>query len=185
MKNQDKIQWVDIEDVIPFSNNSRTHSDSQVGQIAALIREYGWTQPIVVSPDLTILAGHGRLAAARKLKEKKVPVIVLDGLSDAQKRAYVIADNKVAMNSGWDVDLLKAELEHLSEVDFDLSLLGFDTSELGTLMGLDDEDIEEGEDESDQLKDSFDIVVKCDSENKQIELLDEFQSRGLECRALV
>lgn len=123
-----------IGDLIPFARNSRTHSDEQVAQIAASIREFGWTNPILVDGDNGIIAGHGRLMAARKLGMAEVPVIVLDHLTDAQKRALVIADNKLALNAGWDFDLLASEIEGLTEEGFDTSLLGFSEDELAKLM---------------------------------------------------
>lgn len=123
-----------IGDLIPFARNSRTHSDEQVAQIAASIREFGWTNPILVDGANGIIAGHGRLAAARKLGMAEIPVIVLDHLTDAQKRALVIADNKLALNAGWDTELLSSEIEGLGEEGFDLSLLGFNEAELAALL---------------------------------------------------
>ena len=120
--------------LIPFARNSRTHSDEQVAQIAASIREFGWTNPILVDGDNGIIAGHGRLAAARKLGITEVPVVVLDHLTDAQKRALVIADNKLALNAGWDFELLSSEIEGLGSDGFDLSLLGFNEAELAALL---------------------------------------------------
>lgn len=131
--------------LVPFARNSRTHFDEQVAQIAASIREFGWTNPILVDGENGIIAGHGRLMAARKLGMEQVPVIVLDHLTDAQKRALIIADNKLALNAGWDMDLLSSEIEGLGEEGFDLSLLGFNEDELAALLaekteGLTDED---------------------------------------------
>lgn len=120
--------------LIPFARNSRTHSDEQVAQIAASIREFGWTNPILVDGDNGIIAGHGRLAAARKLGIAEVPVVVLDHLTDAQKRALVIADNKLALNAGWDFELLASEIEGLGSDGFDLTLLGFNEDELAALL---------------------------------------------------
>lgn len=123
-----------VADLIPFARNSRTHSDEQVAQIAASIREFGWTNPILVDGENGIIAGHGRLAAARKLGIDRVPVVVLDHLTDAQKRALVIADNKLAMNAGWDNDLLSSELQGLAEEGFDMDLIGFSDDELAALL---------------------------------------------------
>ena len=111
--------------LIPFAKNARTHSDAQVAQIAASIREFGWTNPILVDGDNGIIAGHGRLLAARKLGMATVPVIELAGLSEAQKRALVIADNKLALNAGWNDELLGLEIGELEHLGFDLSLAGF------------------------------------------------------------
>jgi DNA modification methylase len=141
-----KIEQVRVENLIPYAKNSRTHSDAQVAQIAASIKEFGWTNPILVDGDKGIIAGHGRLMAARKLGMIEVPVIELKGMTATQKKAYVIADNQLAMNSGWDIGLLSVELEELQSEDFDLELLGFDEKELNKLLepdvveGLTDED---------------------------------------------
>lgn len=129
-----EIIWRDIGDLLPYARNSRTHSDAQVAQIAGSIREFGWTNPILVDADGTIIAGHGRVMAARKLGEQQVPVITLGHMTDAQRRAYVIADNQLAMNAGWDADMLKVEIAELADADFDLSLLGFDDKVLAGLM---------------------------------------------------
>jgi site-specific DNA-methyltransferase (adenine-specific) len=141
-----QITEVAVEALIPYAKNSRTHDDAQVAQIAASIKEFGWTNPILVDGDKGIIAGHGRLMAARKLGLTKVPVIELKDMTEAQKKAYVIADNKLAMNAGWDMDFLKLELQDLEDADFDLSLTGFDDKELDQLLappieeGLTDED---------------------------------------------
>lgn len=119
-----------IEQLIPYVNNARTHSDEQVAQIAASIKEFGWTNPILVDGDNGIIAGHGRLAAARKLKMDKVPTIQLADLSEAQKKALILADNKLALNSGWDMDLLSIEFEQIKEMDFDVEIIGFSEDEI-------------------------------------------------------
>ena len=129
-----QIQQKQIKDLIPYINNSRTHSDDQVAQIAASIKEFGWTNPILIDGTNGIIAGHGRLAAARKLGMDIVPVIELSYLSESQKKALIIADNKLALNAGWDTTILSLELESLQETDFDLSLLGFSDKELNELL---------------------------------------------------
>jgi DNA modification methylase len=129
-----KIEQRSVAKLIPYAANSRTHSDAQVAQIAASIKEFGWTNPILVSGDNSIIAGHGRLMAARKLDMEEVPVIVLDHLSKAQQRALVIADNQLAMNAGWDMNMLKAEIEDLNLENFNLELLGFDDDFLDGLL---------------------------------------------------
>lgn len=141
-----KLEWRDIATLIPYARNSRTHSDDQVAQIAASIKEFGWTNPILVDGDNGIIAGHGRIYAARKLGHTQVPVIELTGLTDAQKKAYVIADNKLALNAGWDNEMLALEIQELTDEGFDTSLLGFNPDELNALLepdvieGLTDED---------------------------------------------
>lgn len=137
--NELKVEYKNIKELIPYCNNSRTHSDEQVQQIASSIKEFGFTNPVLIDEQGGIIAGHGRVMAAKKLGLAEVPCIVLDGLSEAQKKAYIIADNKLALNSGWDADMLKVEMERLSELGFDLSLTGFDDIELsGIFDGAED-----------------------------------------------
>jgi site-specific DNA-methyltransferase (adenine-specific) len=141
-----KITQKKVESLIPYVKNSRTHSDAQVAQIAASIKEFGWTNPILVDGDNGIIAGHGRLLAARKLGYKEVPTIELADLTETQKRAYIIADNRLALNAGWDNEMLTIELNDLLADGFALELLGFDPKELNALLepeivqGLTDED---------------------------------------------
>jgi DNA modification methylase len=127
-----------VDRLIPYARNPRTHSDTQVAQIASSIREFGFNNPILVDTKAGIIAGHGRLLAARKLGLTEVPVIVLDHLTEAQKRAYIIADNQLALNAGWDDSLLGIELAALQAEDFDLSLIGFDDDELARLLAAED-----------------------------------------------
>ena len=130
----DKIERWPIERLVPYAKNSRTHSDAQVAQIASSIKEWGWTTPILVDDTGSIIAGHGRLQAARRLQMTEVPVVVASGWSEAQKRAYVIADNKLALNAGWDNELLSLELAELDGLGFDVELTGFSDEEIKALM---------------------------------------------------
>ena len=132
----------DINDLIPYIRNARTHSESQIAQIAASIKEFGFLSPILIAEDNTILAGHGRLAAARKLGLTKVPCVKESHLTETQRRAYIIADNKLSLNAGWDEDILAIELSELQGADFDLDLLGFDESELASIFE-DDKEVED------------------------------------------
>jgi len=142
----EKVEKWDIEKLIPYARNARTHSDEQVGQIAASIKEWGWTTPVLVDEDGGIIAGHGRTMAAKRLGLREVPVMVARGWSDAKKRAYVLADNKLALNAGWDDAMLALELKELGEIGFDLDLTGFSLDEIAALTpvevepGLTDED---------------------------------------------
>lgn len=134
MKLPDTLEAIQIDALIPYARNSRTHSDAQVAQIAASIKEFGFTNPVLIDGGGGIIAGHGRVLAARKLGLSDVPCIRLDHLTDAQKRAYVIADNRLALNSGWDTEMLKVEFADLQELGFDLELTGFDLDEIKELL---------------------------------------------------
>lgn len=151
MNPADKVEKWKISKLIPYARNARTHSDEQVGQIAASIKEWGWTTPVLVDEQGGIIAGHGRTLAAQKLGITEVPVMVAKGWSDAKKRAYVLADNKLALNAGWDNEMLALELEEIAELGFDLNLIGFDPSEFNNsavdYSVLDGEDIEQQLDE--------------------------------------
>jgi len=146
MNPADSVEKWSIDKLIPYARNARTHSEEQIGQLAASIKEWGWTTPVLVDEQGSIIAGHGRTLAAQKLKMKEVPVMVARGWSEAKKRAYVLADNKLAMNAGWDNEMLALELAEIAELGFDLDMLGFDPDELSKLLepevveGLTDED---------------------------------------------
>lgn len=142
MKKEMQYYLADVNDLIPYIRNARTHSESQVAQIAASIKEFGFLSPILIAEDNTILAGHGRLAAARKLGLTKVPCVKESHLTETQRRAYIIADNKLSLNAGWDEDILAIELSELQGADFDLDLLGFDESELASIFE-DDKEVED------------------------------------------
>jgi DNA modification methylase len=142
-----KIEQLPTADLIPYARNTRTHSPEQVAQIAGSIREFGFTNPILIDADNGIIAGHGRVMAASKLGLAKVPCIRLEHLTDTQKRAYIIADNKLALNAGWDEEMLALELGDLRDEDFDLSLIGFDGDELADIMA----ETTEGETDPDEV----------------------------------
>ena len=132
-----EIAYIATTDLIPYANNPRTHSDQQVSQVASSIKEFGFNNPILIDEHNGIIAGHGRLAAAQKLDLKLVPTITLAGLSEAQRKAYVIADNKLTENGGWDVDALRVEIERLSELDFDIELTGMDANSIKEILDID------------------------------------------------
>jgi site-specific DNA-methyltransferase (adenine-specific) len=140
------IEKINIEQLLPYAKNSRTHDDAQVAQLAASIKEFGFNNPVLVDGEGTIIAGHGRVMAARKLGLDEVPAIKLGHLTENQKKAYIIADNRLALNAGWDTEMLTLEIKDLQSEDFDLSLMGFDEDELAKLLepevvdGLTDED---------------------------------------------
>ena len=130
----DRVERRSVNDLLPYARNARTHSDEQVAQIAASIREWGWTTPVLVDESGGIIAGHGRVMAARKLGITEVPVMVAVGWSEQQKRAYVLADNKLALNAGWDMEMLALELGDLAGAGFDMNLTGFSEDELAALV---------------------------------------------------
>lgn len=130
-----KMERWPIDRLVPYERNARTHSPEQVAQLRASIQEFGFTNPILVDGKDGVIAGHGRLAAARDIGMTEVPVVVLDHLTPEQRRAYVIADNQLALNAGWDAEILQQEVMALNLADFDLNLLGFDGDEMGKLLG--------------------------------------------------
>lgn len=151
-----QIVYRQVEDLIPYEKNSRTHSEEQIEKVVSSIKEFGWTNPILIDEDQGIIAGHGRLEAAKRLGMKEVPVLVLTGLTEAQKRAYIIADNKLALEAGWDEDLLREELDWLTQHDYSAEVTGFDSEDLQSLLSVnletaaeESEAIEEPEDEAD------------------------------------
>lgn len=142
-----QIEYMLATDLVPYENNSRTHSQQQVDQIKRSMTEFGFTNPILIDEHNGIIAGHGRLQAAQELGIKLVPTITLKGLTEAQRKAYVIADNQLALNAGWDLDALKSELLTLKDVDYDLTLMGFDNDFLNGIL----QDVEEGKTDEDAV----------------------------------
>jgi len=145
-----EIEYLSTADLIPYARNSRTHSDEQIAQICASIKEFGFTNPVLVDGEGLIIAGHGRTLAGQRMGMKEVPCLRLDYLTEAQKRAYVIADNKLALNAGWDDEMLALELKDLQAADFDLSLTGFEGDELNALLA---EAVEDGLVDDDEVPD--------------------------------
>lgn len=143
MERETQYFLAEVDTLIPYINNARTHDEKQVSQIAASIKEFGFLSPIIVSSDNTILCGHGRYYAAQKLGLKKVPCIKEEYLTEAQKKAYIIADNKLSLNAGWDEELLKVEIEALEAMDFDVTFTGFDEQEIADLFAPNDTDVKE------------------------------------------
>ena len=129
-----EIIYKGVDELIPYANNTRTHTDEQINQIAGSIQEFGFNNPILIDDNNNVIAGHARLKASKKLGLDQVPCVVLNQMTEAQKKAYVIADNKMALNAGWDIDMLKVELEALEELDFDLELTGFNLAELDLIF---------------------------------------------------
>lgn len=149
-----------VNALAPYAHNSRTHSKRQISQVAESIKEFGFTNPVLIDEENGIIAGHGRVAAAELLELSEVPCIIIDGLSDQQKKAYVIADNQLALNAGWDEEILKLKIESLQETDFDINLLGFDEFELKDIMQNTDF-MPGNQDDQGQLDSLEPIMKKC------------------------
>ena len=177
-----KVELIDIESLIPYAMNARTHSDSQVAQIAGSIKEFGFNNPVLIDADNGLIAGHGRVMAGRKLGLKEVPAIRLGHLSDAQKKAFILADNKIALNSGWDYELLKSEIEALSEQDFRLELLGFDVNELNSILEIEEVIKDEKEIVDDGNRNL--LLVEFENEIELENLFNEMQERGFNCKIM-
>lgn len=141
-----KVVYRKVSELIPYARNARTHSDEQIERIADSIREFGWTNPILIDGESGIIAGHGRVLAARKLGLEKVPTIELSGLTEAQKRAYIIADNRLALDAGWDEEMLKLEFAELEKLGFELSKTGFSDEEINEMMADLDREVDGVED---------------------------------------
>lgn len=155
-----QIEQVNIEKLIPYARNSRTHNDLQVAQIAASIKEFGFTNPVLVDSENVIIAGHGRVMGAQKIGIVDVPCIRLTHLTEAQRRAYVIADNKIALNAGWDEEMLRLEIGDLKEFDFDLSLTGFELDDINQMLALNDA-TSEGKTDEDEVPEIQEKVISA------------------------
>ena len=164
-----EVAYVATTDLIPYANNPRTHSEQQVAQVAASIQEFGFNNPILIDEHNSIIAGHGRLAAAQKLDMNTVPTILLEGLSEAQRKAYVIADNKLTENGGWDYDLLAVEIDRLKELDVNVDLTGFSIEELQVITQ--EVDFEPaGEDEQGKLDELDPKWIDCPHCGKEFDM---------------
>jgi len=177
------IEMRKVDVLLPYARNARTHSDAQIAQIAASIVEFGWTNPIIIGMDDVIIAGHGRVMAARKLGMHEVPCIVMGHLSESQRRALVIADNKLALNSGWDEDMLSAEIQSLLDDNFDLKIAGFSENELSSFF--DDEKVIDETNKAEQSALQFQIIVECTDESHQSLLMTQFEREKIKCRPLI
>jgi len=173
-----EVKYLSVNDLVPYANNPRTHSEKQVTQVASSIKEFGFNNPILIDEGKSIIAGHGRLAAAKKLGLESVPTITLEGLTEAQRKAYVIADNKLTENSEWDYDLLAVEIERLAELDIDLSLTGMDEIELAKMFDQPADNVVKELD----YAESFSVVVECSDESEQEKIFNRLDSEGYKCR---
>lgn len=177
-----KIEMLPTDTLVPYARNSRTHSDEQVAQIMGSIKEFGFTNPVLIDADGVIIAGHGRIMAATRLGLKQVPCIRLGHLSESQKRAYVIADNRLALSGGWDNDMLRLEIEDLKLDGFDLDLLGFDDAELGDLLGNGGGGVKADSAISDI--DKWHLVIEYDNEAELAQAYEQAMAEGLKCKIM-
>ena len=143
MKTTTEMQLVPIEKLVPYANNARTHTPEQINKLRSSLREFGFVNPVIIDRDFGVIAGHGRILAAKEENIDEIPCVFADHLTEAQKKAYIIADNRMAMDAGWDEELLRVEIEALQEMDFDPMLTGFDEAELADLFAGDDAEIQD------------------------------------------
>lgn len=177
-----KIEYLLATDLVPYENNSRTHSQQQVDQIKRSMNEFGFTNPILLDENNGIIAGHGRLQAAQELGIVLVPTITLKGLTKAQRKAYVIADNQLALNAGWDFDALRIEIEDLDSLDFNLGLLGFGEQELERILGI--EEIPDADEFTGDSENKWQLLIEYNNENELATAYDEVTNRGLKCKII-
>ena len=159
-----QVEMVNISELVPYAKNSRTHSDQQIDQIAKSIKQFGFTNPVLIHKGGKIIAGHGRVLAASRINQMEIPVIRLEHLTDFQAKALVIADNQIAMMAGWDFDVLASEIDALNDQEFDLDLLGFTKEELDDLIGSPDEPLETPEEKPKKPESDTTICPKCHHE---------------------
>ena len=156
LKTTEELKLINIDELIPYANNARTHSKDQINKLRSSLREFGFINPILIDKDYNILAGHGRVMAAREEGIKEVPCVLVEHLTEAQKKAYILADNRLAMDAGWDDEMLALELENLKELDFDMDLTGFDAAEIDELFSnIHDKDVQD---------DDFDVEAALEEE---------------------
>ena len=181
-----QVEQIPVSDLIPYARNARTHSEQQVAQIAGSIQEFGFNNPVLIDAQNSIIAGHGRVLAAGRLKLQTVPCIRLTHLSDAQRRAYILADNRIALNSGWDTEMLANELSDLHADDIDLGLMGFDADELAKLLALESGETQQDTNEGLSVGDiEYRVVTITQGEADQSQLITELEGRGYKCQPLM
>lgn len=179
-----KIEYKKTDDLIPYVNNSRVHTITQINQVAASIKEFGFINPVVVDKDNGIVAGHCRIEAAKKLDMEQVPTISVEYLTPIQVKALIIADNKLAENSEFDNNILELELRGLMEEGFETEVLGFDSEELNKILSIDDEPITEEEEK--EIVDNVEYMVVCEFEDEltQQQFFEEMEQREIQCKIM-
>lgn len=178
------VEYLPIAGLTPYANNARTHGPEQVAQLADSIRAFGWTNPVLIDEAGGIIAGHGRVMAAEQLGMEEVPCIRLPHLSETQRRAYALADNRLALNAGWDDALLAQELVGLPDAEYDVASLGFDDGELARLLGAEAGSAMEPDAGIDYVE-KFAVLVECKDEADQQRIFEELTSAGMTCKVLV
>ena len=185
------ITWLPTEQLIPYANNSKMHTVEQVDQIAASIKAFGFNDPIAVDEENVVIAGHGRLLAAQKLGLQKVPVINLEHLTPAEKKAYMLAHNKLTLNTGWDSEKLSVEFETLKELDYqDWSVTGFSTDDISHLFQnnsslLGESDTANEREISINYQSQYGVIVMCESEDQQEQIYSDLSESGYNCKVVV
>ena len=173
----------DPSSLLAYENNARTHSDEQIAQLVDSITAFGFNDPIEIDPRGTIISGHARAQAAVRAGLKQVPVITLQGMDENARKAYILAANRIALNAGWDADLLKIEFEELLANDFDITLTGFDEDEIEKFLNT-TESQQPAKDLSDSLETRYIVEISCINEIEQEKMYNEIKKRGFECRIL-
>lgn len=181
-----QIEWLDIDNIIPYINNPRKNTESAITKVAASLKEFGWQQPLVIDHENVLIVGHTRLLAAKRLEWTKVPVIKAIHLSEGQVKAYRINDNRSHQEALWDDDLLKIELETLKELNFDLNLTAFNNDEIKKLMADIDSLTPDNSDLDDdkKVKATFEVIIECKDENEQESVFHTVQELGFKCKVL-
>lgn len=172
-----KIQTVAVDKLIPYINNAKKHSDDQVTRLASSIREFGFVNPILIDKEFNVIAGHGRLMAAKRLNMGEVPCLFVEGLSEAQRKAYILADNRLGELASWDTELVNSELEVLQELDFDIDVTGFE------LPG-EDESPEVNTDTDFNYREQYGVIVMCADEAEQEKIYNSLIAEGYECKVV-
>ena len=173
-KNKLQIVYKNVDDLIPYARNAKIHDENNINLIAGSIKSFGFNNPVLLDGENGIIAGYGRVLASKKLGIKQIPTIELQGLSDAEKRAYIIADNRLTEKSEWDKEILSLELQDLNELGIDLNIIGFDENDINKMIGTPESDTPEEV----AYKEQLNIVVECSSEEEQEKLYNEFSERG-------
>ena len=182
MSKTKNILQKDIEDLIPYARNARIHTPEQITRLASSIKEFGFINPVLIDKNNGIIAGHGRVEAAKKLNIKTVPCILVEHLTDTQKRAYILADNKLALDSKWDEEMLKIELEELSESNFDINFLNFGIDLSDDMeMEISENSVPEKEI---LYKEQYGVIVICKNEQEQEKIYGELLNRGYDCKVV-